>query len=295
LNVIKLESWIVPNSQPDFSGFEFKRRHACYRIVLIGLDRWESMPEDFTSRFTGRAFFYSTSRPGYPHRILDILRTELDFDGTCIVADIGSGTGLLSQLFLENGNRVLAVEPNEEMRVFAEKSLGNFHKFLSLGGTAENTGIENASVDLVIFGQALHWFDSEASSSEFARILKTNGSVCIVYNDRSNEDSFMKEYDQVVTKYARNRANVPGIDDAYLSRFFKNGNYSKFSLPNEQLLDAEGLLSRMTSASYMPSPSEEERFATLKQEVTRLFNRYEKMGRVRVLYETTIFLGKISK
>ncbi len=103
----------------------------------------------------------------------------------------------------------------------------------------------------------------------------------------------MKEYDQIVGKYARNRANVPSIDDAYLSRFFRNGNYSRFSLPNEQPLDFEGLLGRMTSASYMPSPSDRQEFAKLREDASCLFNTYEKRGKVRMLYDTTVFLGRI--
>lgn len=179
------------------------------------------------------------------------------------------------------------------MRSFAEKSLGRFPRLPSVRGTAEHTGLESASVDLVAIGQAPHWFDCEASSREFARILKTNGHVCIVYNDRNIEDSFMKDYDQIVRKYARNLASVATIDDAYLSRFFKNGKYSKLSLPNEQLLDLEGLLGSMTSASYMPSPSDEDQFPSLTEDVTRLFKTHEKLGKVRMLYDTTVLLGQI--
>ena len=251
------------------------------------------MAEDFTKRFTGRASFYSTARPSYPDEILNILRTEISFDQTLVVADIGSGTGLLSKLFLTNGNRVIGVEPNDDMRIFAEKSLRKFPKFLSVRGTAEHTSLESATVDLVTVGQALHWFDCESTSREFARILKTNGHVCIVYNDRNNQDPFMREYDQIVSRYARDRANVPNIDDAYLSGFFRKGKYSKFSLPNEQLLDFEGLLGRMTSASYMPNPSDEEQFALLRKDVARIFKTYEKRGKVGMLYDTTVFLGKI--
>jgi len=200
-------------------------------------------------------------------RVLDILRIEIGFDRTFVVADVGSGTGLLSELFLTNGNHVIGVEPNDDMRIFAEKRLGKFPKFLSVKGRAERTSLETAKIDLVTVGQALHWFDCEAASKEFARILKLNGHVCIVYNDRNNEDSFMKEYDQIVSKYARDRANVPTIDRAYLSKFFKNRKYSKFSMSNEQLLDLEGLLGRMTSASYMPSPSDEEQFTDMKEMV----------------------------
>ena len=259
----------------------------------MGWHRWDVMAEDFTRRFTGRALFYSTSRPSYPMRILDILRTEIGFDRTFVVADVGSGTGLLSELFLTNGNHVIGVEPNDDMRIFAEKRLGKFPKFLSVKGRAERTSLETAKIDLVTVGQALHWFDCEAASKEFARILKPNGHVCIVYNDRNNEDSFMKEYDQIVSKYARDRANVPTIDRAYLSKFFKNRKYSKFSMSNEQPLDLEGLLGRMTSASYMPSPSDEEQFTAMKEMVARLFRTHERMGKVRMLYDTTVFLGKI--
>ncbi len=188
----------------------------------MGWHRWDVMAEDFTRRFTGRAPFYSTSRPSYPMRILDILRTEIGFDRTFVVADVGSGTGLLSELFLTNSNHMIGVEPNDDMRIFAEKRLGKFPKFLSVKGRAERTSLETARIDLVTVGQALHWFDCEAASKEFARILKPNGHVCIVYNDRNNEDSFMKEYDQIVSRYSRDRANVPTIDHVYLSRFFKN-------------------------------------------------------------------------
>ena len=251
------------------------------------------MVEDFTRRFTGRALFYSTSRPSYPSRILDILRTEIGFDQTYVIADIGSGTGLLSELFLTNGNRVIGVEPNDDMRLFAQNKLGKSQKFLNVKGTAENTGLESASIDLVTVGQALHWFDCEASSREFARILKANGHVCIIYNDRNHDDSFMKDYDRIVSKYARNRANVPSLDDAYLSRFFKKRKYSRFSLPNEQFLDFEGLLGRMTSASYMPGPADDKLFAGLKEDVTHVFKEHAKLGKIRMLYDTIVFLGKI--
>src|SRR5438445_11892407 len=159
------------------------------------------MAEDFTRRFTGRALFYSTSRPSYPMRILDILRTEIGFDRTFVVADVGSGTGLLSELFLTNGNHVIGVEPNDDMRIFAEKRLSQFLKFLSVRGRAERTSLETAIIDLVTVGQALQWFDSEAASKELASILIQNGHVCIVYNHRNNEDCFMKECDRSMSRY----------------------------------------------------------------------------------------------
>jgi ubiquinone/menaquinone biosynthesis C-methylase UbiE len=226
---------------------------------------------------------------------LEILRTNIGFDPTKIVADIGCGTGLFSKLFLENGNHVLGVEPNDEMRSFAERSLAKFPKFASVNATAEQTTLASETIDLVTVGQALHWFDREVARRELARILKTDGHACVVYNDRTKNDAFMKDYDEVIKKHARDRATVPEINDEYLSSFFRDAKYSRFLLANEQLLDFEGLLARMASASYMPSPTDEERFSSLRQDAGALFNSYEKTGKVRMLYDTVIFLGQIRK
>src|SRR5437879_13173838 len=89
------------------------------------------MSEDFTHRFTGRASDYSMHRPEYPRQILDILKTECGFDQNKTVADIGSGTGLLSRLFLQNGKKVFCFEPNDERSPFAEKGFSTFQNLLT--------------------------------------------------------------------------------------------------------------------------------------------------------------------
>src|SRR5437899_11219095 len=110
------------------------------------------MAEDFTRRFTGRAPFYSTSRPSYPMRILDILRTEIGFDRTYVVADVGSGTGLLSEVFLSNGNHMIGAAPNYDMRSFAEKTLGKLRRRLRVIRRAERTSPQTAQIDRLRFG-----------------------------------------------------------------------------------------------------------------------------------------------
>lgn len=250
---------------------------------------------NFLEKFTGRAAAYSAGRPGYPREIVDILRRETGFDHSKIVADIGSGTGILSRLFLESGNRVYGVEPNKEMRNIAERTLVDYPSFVSVNGTAENTTVLGASIDLVTVGQALHWFDSERTSTEFARILKLSGYLCVLYNDRNKESEFMKAYDQIIQKYARDRAKVPDVNDDYLSKFYSEGKYSKFLLPNYQTLDFEGLVSRLTSASYMPHASETATYSGLKRNVEELFISHEEKGRVKLVYDTSVFLGKIGR
>ncbi len=251
------------------------------------------MSADFVERFTGRAAAYSRYRPGYPAEILNILNSEIGFGQDKTVADIGSGTGLLSKLFLQNGNAVFGVEPNDEMRSLAEQSLSCFPNFVSVRGSAENSTLRASSIDLVTVGQALHWFDRQRTTGEFARILKENGYVCIAYNDRNKNDAFMQGYEAIIAKHARDRANVPAIGDDYFSKFFRDGKYSMFILRNEQFLDFEGLLGRIASASYMPNVTDQERFQGLREDASLLFKARGQTGTVRLLYDAVILLGQI--
>jgi len=259
------------------------------------------MSEDFTHRFDKRALDYSKYRPSYPLSILNILESEIHFNSDVIVADIGSGTGLLSKLFVQNGNTVYAVEPNDQMRSYAEQSLSNFPRFHSIKGRAEYTGLIDASVNLITVGQALHWFDRDPTIRGFARILRPNGYLCVVYNDRNTNDPFMKAYEDVVQKHARNRAEVLDVwraeplQEDNLSTFFHKKEYRRFNLRSEQFLDLEGLLGRMMSASYMPSVDETERFKALNIDVSRLFKDWEKAGTVKLLYETRIVIGRVHR
>src|SRR5487761_1149721 len=233
------------------------------------------MMEDYTQRFTGRAEAYSSYRPTYPKQFLDILNKEANFDSTKIVADIGSGTGILSKLFLENGNRVFSVEPNDDMRSVAGSNLGHFQRFASIKGTAENTTLEDRSVDLISVGQALHWFDSKRSWKEFSRIIKRGGYLCILYNDRKTDDA---------------SGIMQRVEDDILSKFFSGWSFKKFSISNEQVLDFEGLVGRVCSASYMPQQNQQG-FSEVKRELKDMFSKYQKDNKIMLSYETNIFLG----
>ena len=111
---------------------------------------------DPTQRFTGRVGNYARYRPSYPRAILNLLETECGLTSASVVADVGSGTSILSELFLENGNRVFGVEPNYEMRKAGERRLERYPRFMSVAATAEATTLDDACVDFVTAGQAFH-------------------------------------------------------------------------------------------------------------------------------------------
>jgi SAM-dependent methyltransferase len=247
-----------------------------------------------TGRFTVRADYYSKYRPSYPAGIIGILEKEIGFKAKHVVADLGSGTGLLSKIFLENGNRVFGIEPNEKMRLHAEENLAAFRNFVSVNGEAERTTLPRGSVDLVTVGQALHWFDPIGCVKEISRISKPNGHLCIAYNEKRRGSNFMRAFQDVTDRNEDHLKNVPNIDARYASRFFDDGKFSKVVLKNEQRLDREGLLGRLLSASYMPIPGERARIRKLERDVRWLFDTYQSEGTVRLLYETRLFVGKVN-
>src|SRR5260370_9091015 len=102
---------------------------------------------------------------------MDLVRGECGLRPGHVVADVGSGTGLLSELFLKNGNRVYGVEPNEAMRQAGEEYLASFDGFTSVNGSAEATTLDDASVDFVPAGQTFPWFEPRATRRGFAPIF----------------------------------------------------------------------------------------------------------------------------
>src|SRR5215211_465185 len=164
---------------------------------------------DPTQRFTGRVESYARYRPSYPQAVLDLLAAECGLTSASVVADVGSGTGLLSELFLENSNRVLGIEPNEEMRAAGERLLRDYPRFTSVAGTAEATTLDDACVDFVAAGQAFHWFDPERARTEFARILEPTGWVVLIWNLRRKDATpFLAAYERLLETYRTDRGEV---------------------------------------------------------------------------------------
>lgn len=249
--------------------------------------------KNFIARFDGKSGVYSKYRPRYPSEILRILEREIGFDQKRIVADIGSGTGILSELFLENGNTVCCVEPNLGMRRTAEKNLkGLVPRYVSIEGTAEATNLRSDSIDLIAIGQALHWFDPKKAKAEFRRVVKKRGHITIVYNRRKEEGEVEMAYKTIVDRFARNRAKVPDADDAYAAKFLCVG-FKKFTIPNSQTLDLQGMLGRLASSSYMPASTSPE-WAKLKEDVRRLIDEFGSDGIAKLHYDTVVYLGRIS-
>ncbi len=248
------------------------------------------------SRFSDRVDNYIKYRPDYPDEIVTFLKENNLLTEESILADIGSGTGISAEPFLNNGNKVYGIEPNKEMRVAAEKLLVEFKNFKSLDATAENTTLENNSIDLIIAGQAFHWFDKEKSKNEFKRILKQDGTVVLMWNDRRTDSTpFLREYEDFLNQFATDylEVNHKNIDETVFNNFFGKQNYALKSFDNYQYFDFEGLKGRVLSSSYMPN-QEHKDYALMIEELKELYTRFEKNGQVVLEYDTNIYYGKLN-
>ncbi|MDQ2855509.1 MAG: class I SAM-dependent methyltransferase, partial [Acidobacteriota bacterium] len=153
-------------------------------------------------RFSSRVDNYVKYRPGYPREVISLLSAECGLTPAATVADVGSGTGILSELLLRNGNRVFGVEPNREMREAAERLLKDCSGFNSIEGTAEGTTLADHSIDLITASQAFHWFDQVKARLEFLRILKKGGWVALIWNERRLDSSdFLRALEELLLKF----------------------------------------------------------------------------------------------
>ena len=242
------------------------------------------------TRFSNRVENYAKYRPGYPDEMLGLFKTEMGLTAASLIADIGSGTGLSTKPFLENGNTVYGVEPNDAMREAAEDFLKDFPTFISHNGTAENTQLPDDSMDFVIAAQAFHWFDAENTRKEFKRILKPGGYVVLMWNERQlDTTAFLREYEQLLLTYATDYEKVrhENIDQQKLGAFFET-DYRRSSFPNVQEFDFAGLRGRLLSSSYMPA-EDHPTFPKLEKELAMLFTKHSEKDRIKVFYDTNVY------
>ncbi|HET7119587.1 MAG TPA: class I SAM-dependent methyltransferase [Hanamia sp.] len=244
---------------------------------------------DNTKRFSVRVADYIKYRPNYPEEIVDILEQVTKINKSKKIADIGSGTGISSILFLKRNYNVIGVEPNREMRTAAEQILSDFKNFKSVEGTAENTNLSDNSVDLIFSGQAFHWFEKEKSKIEFKRILKDNGNIVLVWNSRSSKSSFQKEYEKALFDNIEEYrfVNHRNISESEISNFFFPKTLNKICIGNKQVLDLQGLKGRLLSSSYCPKSGDAH--DKLMEKIEQIFDKHQVNNEIEFEYETQIY------
>jgi ubiquinone/menaquinone biosynthesis C-methylase UbiE len=251
------------------------------------------MPDN-TQRFTGRAEDYDRYRQRYPtQEILSRLRAWCGLTADWVVADIGAGTGMVAEVFLANGNRVLAVEPNpdmrEQMRPSVEGHLGRPMPQLEIvDATAEETTLPTAKVDLVAAGRAFHWFDKDRALAEFRRILRPGGWVTLLAVDR-NRDATDPAYRAQIDAY-ENLMATHGTDYVRVRSGFRSydamdtlfgGELHRDQLPGLRQMDWLSFSGHAKSLSVTPQPGHPN-YEGFEHELRRYFDTFAQAGVITV-------------
>jgi SAM-dependent methyltransferase len=248
---------------------------------------------DPTHRFSARAGAYASTRPSYPLETLDILRAHHGLEVGRVVADLGSGTGIFTRLLLESGAVVHAVEPNDDMRHEAERTIVH-GQFRTISGRAESTGLPDTSVDLVTAAQAFHWFDLAPFKRELLRILRPHGHAAFIWNDRDVDGTpFLRAYEPILLEWCPDYRHLQGKADtpAKFDEIFGPRRWSRHTASNAQQLDRSGVVGRVMSASYAPQANTASH-AALVEALEAAFDRHAENGVVTIGYTTVVVGGQ---
>ena len=250
---------------------------------------------DPTQRFSSRVAQYVRYRPGYPAEVIECLRAACGLTSSSVIADVASGTGLFTRLLLDNGNEVYAVEPNVDMRAAGEQFLSGYPKLHSVDGRAEATTLPDHSMDFVTAAQAAHWFDRDATRREFVRILKRGGWAALVWNERCTDSTpFLRAYEDLLLQYGTDYSEVRHErTTSTLDAFFHPAPFDSRVFDYRQEFDYDGLKGRLLSSSYTPQAGEPNH-EPMVRELRRLFDTYNKTGRVAFEYKTRVYFGRLA-
>lgn len=247
-----------------------------------------------TRLFDGKSTVYRVGRPDYAEGVIDFLKHACKLSATSVIADVGSGTGKFTAQLLKCGGTVYGVEPNADMRREAENLLSGSERFISVNGTSEQTTLASRSVDLVTAAQAFHWFDQSAFAAECKRILKEDGQVALVYNNRDESEGLNEDCRAIFTEYCPAfRGFSGGSNPSRMEEFF-GGDCKTEIFDNPLTYDVETFVRRSLSSSYALRPSDA-RYEEFLDALKELFAKYAVNGRVIMRNRSVVCLGRLTE
>jgi SAM-dependent methyltransferase len=234
-------------------------------------------------RFGDRAKAYAAHRPVYPAAAIDAVLAGLGDPARLVIADVGAGTGISARLFAERGAQVIAIEPNAGMRAQAAAHA----RVEWREGTAEATGLDDQSVDLIVACQAFHWFPLPAAFTEFRRVARRRAAL--VQYERDEGDAFTKSYGDVVRAHATDDTERRRREGLAAFAAFPGARVSRAGFSFSQRMDRSVLIGRAASSSYLPSGGAAAE--ALHRDLHAVFERHARSETVTLVMETHVLIA----
>jgi ubiquinone/menaquinone biosynthesis C-methylase UbiE len=238
---------------------------------------------------------YLAYRPRFPREILGFLRGHEALPEDAVVADVGAGTGMLAEIFLEAGHRVIAVEPNGEMLEACRELAAQERALEVVQGSAESTRLPDASVDLIAVGRAMHWLDWPRAHQEFQRILRPDGWLLVATNGhRDSGAAVSNRLSEILRKWRTDSAEADTRRDfkQRLHEFLDTSSQQRTTLHHSMTVDFATLLGYAESLSAIPRLGEGG-YDGMVAELRAVFEEYQRDGKLVTPLVCNLHLGRL--
>jgi ubiquinone/menaquinone biosynthesis C-methylase UbiE len=225
-------------------------------------DGAEQQP-DWAHSFGGVAEAYERGRPTYP---AEAVRWMLG-DQPQVVLELGAGTGKLTRVIADLGHDVHATDPDEAMLQILERVAPGIR---TAQAGAEDIPLADGSVDVVIAGQAFHWFDLDTALPEIARVLRPGGRICLVWNTRNEKIPWVRRLGSIIGTQEQLRDPAQALIFSELFGFVESREFTHW-----QTIDRKSIQDLVLSRSNVAVLDEEARAAKLAEVVAF----YDEFGR----------------
>ncbi len=190
-----------------------------------------------------RSDVYERGRAGYPDGVIDAIGITTDTR----VVDMGCGTGKLTRMLTSAD--VIGIEPLPAMLQTFREQLPDVPV---LTGVAEAIPLRDGTADVITCASVFHWLDHARALPEFARVLRPDGKLAIVWNRRDSLTGWPAEFWQITE---RHRGDTPGYRTGAWREALDGSPYfgpiEEHWFDFTQRLDLEGALARVASISFI--------------------------------------------
>ncbi len=241
--------------------------------------------QELAARGFNNGDLYNAARPSYPLDAIEFLVAAFDLGETSTVLDLGAGTGIFTRQLLPFVGELIAVDPSASMRESFRSATPGVE---IRDGSDVAIPLEDDAVDAVVVAQAFHWFDAPRALIEIHRVLRPNGGLGLIWNERDESVAWVAELTRAMQWDVRQPYKV-GMDFSLILAEGPFVDVERVSFTNAQTLTHEGLTQRVLTTSYIAAMGEDER-APLMGEVAAVIDTLPDL--VEMPYVTDVYIAR---